>query len=121
MKLMFIFLGFFLLPLASYGQVDPDGYAVICNDTCTIMLPDEKGNATPVTVGKGYVLNRIKLTSGQSITVPPNESVVADPDNAMTIGKVDAAIPDNATNSAGPAIAVDPVLVDPTPVNPVTP
>jgi len=111
-----IFLGFLFFPLASYGQSDPDGYAVICNDTCTITLPDERGDATQVTVGQGYVLDRIDLTPGQSITVPPNESVVADPDNAMPLGSLNVSIPQDATNTAAPAVTVGPL-----PVQPATP
>jgi len=116
MKRLWIVTLIFFTPFAAYGQSDPNGYAVICNDTCTITLPDERGNATQVTVSQGYVLDRIDLTPGQSITVPSNESVVADPDNAMPLGSLNVSIPQDATNTAAPAVTVGPL-----PVQPATP
>jgi len=116
MKRLLVVALIFTMPFAAYGQSDPNGYAVICNDTCTIMLPDELGSATQVTVSQGYVLDRIDLTPGQSITVPSNESVVADPSDSLIIGTVGATIPEGSTNTAMPAITANPIKA-----NPITP
>jgi len=104
---------FFLFPCFAFGQSDPNGYAIICNSTCSITLPDEAGNATQVTVNQGYVLDRIDLLPGQSITVPPDEDVVPDASNTMTIGTVNATIPQGATNNAAPAITANPIQANP--------
>lgn len=113
MKQLFMAALIFALPFAAYGQSDPNGYAVICNSTCTITLPDEQGNATQVTVSQGYVMNRIDLLPGQTLTLPPSEDIVADPTDTMVIGSIGVAIPLDATNSAAPAIVANPIITGP--------
>ena len=109
MKSLLIFALIFALPFTAYGQSDPNGYAVICNSTCNITVNDEQGNAQQVTVTDGYVMNRIDLLPGQTLTLPNTESVVADPGDSMVIGSTGTAIPQDATNTAAPTILANPL------------
>ena len=111
-----IFLGFLFLPLTSYGQSDPDGYAIICNSSCQINVADEQGGSMIATVGQGYVIDRIDLVAGQTISLPDNESIVADPDDALKIHSSGNDIPQAASR----AIAVPPANADIAPILPPT-
>jgi len=112
MKLKYIFVCslIFMMPFSAYAQSDPNGYAIICNSSCQINVADEQGGSMIATVGQGYVINRIDLVAGQTISLPDNESIVADPDDALKIHSSGNDIPQDASRAIAvpPAVAVGP-------------
>lgn len=93
----------FCLAEAAHAQTDPNGYAIICNSSCQLSITDEQGRNAMVSVGQGYVMDRIDLLPGETMSLPDNESIIADPSLSMAIGSASTSMPQGVLKEVTPA------------------